>query len=217
MLTIAFSSSTALVAVAVAENGDILARSEAHTDRRHAEEITPMLQSVLAGAGVGLAELDRVVVDIGPGRYTGMRVGIATATTLAHVLGIPVSTITSLELLRRAAIDRGIEPPIVPVVDARRNEVFAAIGDRLLVVRHADLIEQLPADCTLVGDGADRYRDDFTVQAKVCSGVVPSIAAAAALPSSWPTLDPVTVEPLYVREPDAAINIRVRPGGKPAP
>lgn len=216
MLTIALSSSTALVAVAIAENGVILARSEAQTDRRHAEEITPMLQSVSAEAGVGLSELDRVVVDIGPGRYTGMRVGIATATTLAHALDIPVGTVTSLELLRRAATERGIEPPIVPVVDARRNEVFAAIGDRLLVVRPSELIEGLPADSTLVGDGADRYRDEFTSAAKVCPGVVPSIAAAAVLPSSWPTLDPVAVEPLYLREPDAAINIRIRPGGSPA-
>lgn len=213
MLTVAMSSSTGLVAVAVADRGTVLAQRESHTERRHAEEITPMLRVVLGDAGVAVGDLDRVVVDIGPGRYTGMRVGIATATTLAHALGIPVATVTSLELLRRAAANAGLESPAVPVVDARRDQVFAQIDDRALVCSPAELAAHVPPGATLVGDGADRYRDELAAVARVHPGIVPSVAAAALLAADWPTVDPIEVEPLYLREPDAAINIRTRPVG----
>lgn len=214
MITLALSSSTALVGVALAHDGDVLAERSLLTDRRHAEEITPMVQAVLAAADTQLTAVNRIVVDVGPGRYTGMRVGIATAKTLAYALGVPVATVTSLELIGADAPAH--DGPRFAVVDARRNQVFAAeVGNATtpLVVSPAELIEQLPRNSLLVGDGADRYADEFSAVASVHRGVVPSVAAAATLDLAVRGGPAALAAPLYLREPDAAINIKIRPGG----
>jgi tRNA threonylcarbamoyladenosine biosynthesis protein TsaB len=203
-----------LVGVAVADDGHLLAERSVLTDRRHAEEITPMLQSVLAEAEVSLSDVDRIVVDIGPGRYTGMRVGIATAKSLAFALDIPVVPVSSLQLLAAAAPSH--DGPLFAVIDARRNQVFAADmsanGDPL-VVSPAELASLLPADALCVGDGADRYREEFESVASVHPGVVPSVAAAALIGPDTVALPASAIQPMYLRDPDAAINIKTRPGG----
>ncbi len=212
VITLGLSSSTALVGIAVAADGQVLAQQSTMTDRRHAEEITPMLQSVLAAAGTNLHDVDRIAVDIGPGRYTGMRVGIATAKTLAFALDVPVVAVTSLQLL--AAASPPHDGPVFAVVDARRNQVFAANvseDGHPLVVTPAELAEILPSNALCVGDGADRYCEEFERVASVHRGVVPSVAAAALLDPTTPASS--SIEPLYLREPDAAINIKTRPGG----
>ena len=214
MITLGLSSSTALVGVAIARDDDVLAEKSILTDRRHAEEITPMLQSVLVDAAVDLSEIERIVVDVGPGRYTGMRVGIASAKTLAFALGVPVAPITSLELIGAAAPAH--DGPRFAVVDARRNQVFAIeLGSTgsPLVVSPTELIEQLPPNSLLVGDGADRYQAEFESVASVSVGVVPSVAAAALLDRMIVGGPAAEISPLYLREPDAAINIKTRPGG----
>jgi tRNA threonylcarbamoyladenosine biosynthesis protein TsaB len=214
VITLGLSSSTALVGVAVAADGRMLAEQSTMTDRRHAEEITPMLQAVLAAAETDLCDIDRIVVDVGPGRYTGMRVGIATAKTLAFALDVEVVPITSLELLAAAAPPH--DGPVYAVVDARRNQVFAANmsdGSDPLVVSPAELAALLPADALCVGDGADRYSDELERVASVHRGVVPSVAAAALLDPSATAVAGSAIEPLYLREPDAAINIKTRPEG----
>ena len=95
-LILAITSSTALVGVAIVRGEIVLAASEVITDRRHAEELTPMIQQALISAGVRLADVDRFAVDVGPGRFTGMRVGLATARTLALATGKPMVGVTSL-------------------------------------------------------------------------------------------------------------------------
>ncbi|NNE94643.1 MAG: tRNA (adenosine(37)-N6)-threonylcarbamoyltransferase complex dimerization subunit type 1 TsaB [Acidimicrobiales bacterium] len=214
MITLALTSSTALVGVAVGTDGTVLAKCSSLTDRRHAEEMTPMVQAVLDEAGRTLADVDRIVVDVGPGRYTGMRVGITTAKTLAFALSVPVVSITSFELLALAAPDhRG---PVFAVVDARRNQVFAAnttTGGPPLVMSPDELVRVLPAETLCVGDGADRYRDEFAAVAEVAPGIVPNVAAAALLTPDRSGEPGTEIQPLYLREPDAAINIKTRPGG----
>ncbi|MFW2383028.1 MAG: tRNA (adenosine(37)-N6)-threonylcarbamoyltransferase complex dimerization subunit type 1 TsaB [Acidimicrobiales bacterium] len=215
MITLGLSSSTALVGVAVAADGALLAEQSTMTDRRHAEEITPMLQSVLATAEVALTDVGRIVVDVGPGRYTGMRVGIATAKTLAFALDVAAVPVTSFQLLAAAAPPH--QGPVFAVVDARRNQVFAANvsdGGTPLVVTPAELASLLPSDALCVGDGADRYREDFDAAASVHVGVVPSVAAAALLDPDLKGRSGSAIEPMYLREPDAAINIKTRPGSQ---
>lgn len=214
MITLALSSSTALVGVAVAQDGHVLAEKSLLTDRRHAEEITPMIQNVLSEGAVIMKQIDRIVVDVGPGRYTGMRVGIATAKTLAFALDVPVAAVTSLDLIGAAAPEH--HGPRFAVVDARRNQVFASeVGstDSPLVVSPAELVAQLPPNSLLVGDGADRYEQEFSAAATVHTGVVPSVGAAATLDPSVVGSSAAAIAPLYLREPDASINIKTRPGG----
>jgi tRNA threonylcarbamoyladenosine biosynthesis protein TsaB len=214
VISLALSSSTALVGVAVAKDGHLLAERSVLTDRRHAEEITPMLQSVLAQAEVSLSDVDRIVVDIGPGRYTGMRVGIATAKSLSFALGVPVVPVSSFQLLAAAAPSH--DGPLFAVIDARRNQVFAAnmsADGAPLVVSPSEFASLLPADALCVGDGADRYAEEFDEVASVHRDVVPSVAAAALLAPDTESFPASAIEPMYLRDPDAAINIKTRPGG----
>ncbi len=214
VISLAISSSTALVGIALAKDGHVLAERSVMTDRRHAEEITPMLQSVLAEAEISLSGVDRIVVDIGPGRYTGMRVGIATAKSLAFALDVPVVPVSSLQLLAAAAPSH--DGPLFAVIDARRNQVFTAdmsAEGEPLVVSPAELVSLLSADALCVGDGADRYIDEFEAVASVHRGVVPSVAAAALIGPDTASLPASAIEPMYLRDPDAAINIKTRPGG----
>ncbi len=224
MITLALTSSTALVGVAIAtvDDGGLLAERSILTDRRHAEEITPMLAAVVAEAGLSIVDIERIVVDVGPGRYTGMRVGIATAKALAFALGVPVVSITSLDLIARAArkLDAH-DGPIFAVVDARRDQVFAQKADEAglvgepLVLSPNELADRLPPNSLLVGDGADRYAPQFETVATVRRDVGPSIVSAALLPVGYPSGPGRLVAPVYLREPDAAINIKTRHSGSP--
>lgn len=95
------------------------------SERSHGEMLAPMIQAVLAEAEMSIADIDLIAVDCGPGRYTGLRVGIATAAALAYARSLPVAAVSSTELLAFGA--RKFNGYIVPVVDARRGEVFYAI------------------------------------------------------------------------------------------
>jgi len=97
--------------------------------RAHAERLIPAIEEVCALEGCTVADVDAIAVDIGPGLFTGLRVGVATAKALAQALGIGVLGVASLDILAAAAAERagsGGGGPVVSVVDARRGEVFAA-------------------------------------------------------------------------------------------
>jgi tRNA threonylcarbamoyladenosine biosynthesis protein TsaB len=97
--------------------------------RAHAELLAPAVEEVCALVGSTVHDIDRIAVDVGPGLFTGLRVGVATAKALAQALGIGVLGVSSLDILAAAARERsGVQAagPVVAVVDARRGEVFAA-------------------------------------------------------------------------------------------
>jgi tRNA threonylcarbamoyladenosine biosynthesis protein TsaB len=116
--------------VALADEDGTIAQSTLSRGRRHAETIAPAIEYCCATAGLALSQVDAVVVDVGPGLFTGLRVGVGTAKALAYALGRPVVAATSLEVLARAvsqSIPTGEHPVrIVPVLDARRGEVVSA-------------------------------------------------------------------------------------------
>jgi tRNA threonylcarbamoyladenosine biosynthesis protein TsaB len=211
MLILGLTSSTAAVGVALARDGELLSVRQRRTDRRHAEELTPMLTEVLAECAVSVRELDRIAVDVGPGRFTGMRVGLATARALAFAVDCPVVGVTSLELLAASMSKR----PIVAIIDARRKEVFQQVfledgsgGAVPRVGSPADLIGDVPEGATLVGDGADRYHDLYGSAVQV--GVDPSAAVLVRLAADRPAMPGHRIEPMYLREPDVQINIKTR-------
>lgn len=154
--------------------------------RRHAEALAPAVQQVCRDAGVPLAAVDVVAVDVGPGLFTGLRVGVATAKALGQGLGIGVVGVVSLDILAAAAVTRRpARSPcqVVAVVDARRSEVFAAryrfdgcepsawdpargqaspaarFAPQALVDELAGVVEDGPL--VLVGNGVARYQDLF--------------------------------------------------------
>lgn len=117
------------VSVALVRGGEVLARAAGADPRRHAETLAPAVERVLAGDGLRPADLDAIAVGTGPAPFTGLRVGLVTARTLARVLDRPVIGVCSLDALARQAFDAlAATAPreVLAVADARRREVYVA-------------------------------------------------------------------------------------------
>lgn len=220
-MLLGIETAAGLVGVALADADGPLAGVWLRGDRRHAETLAPAIDHVLTQAGVSLGDVDAIAVDVGPGLFTGLRVGVATAQGLAAGLGVGVVEVTSVDVLAREAYDSGWEGPVGAVVDARRTEVFAARYERACAqteapARHtpATLAAQLAAvpGILLVGTGAHRYVEQFTgVGLRVGAIREPSpralvSIAAGRLAAGAAPVPPAAVRPLYLREADARIN-----------
>ncbi len=125
MIVLAIDTATELVSVAVADGREVLATSESRSARRHAEDLTPMVQFVVQRAALTLADIEAVAVNVGPGLFTGMRVGIAAAQAFAQVLGVRLVGVDGLSALVSAVPAASLADCeiVVPTIDARRNEV----------------------------------------------------------------------------------------------
>lgn len=175
MIVLGVDAATEMVSVAVVDGTDVLGASEARSERRHAEDLTPMIEFVVARSGLQLRDIDAVAVDVGPGLFTGMRVGIATAQALAHVLSLPLVSVDGLEALAVATSASTDHELVVPTIDARRKEVAWAIHrvkDDGATVRVAhptvgsldDFVLALrdrAQSCLLVGEYALSHRDEI--------------------------------------------------------
>ena len=231
MLIAGIDTATAQVSVAVGGHEGVLASTQSVRGRQHAEILTPSIEFVCRQARIELSEISVVAVDLGPGLFTGLRVGVAAAKAMAHALGVPMIGVRSLDLL--AFPVRFTSRLIVATIDARRGELFYAFyrqvpGGVQRISEHfvgspEDLASELMAaseECLLVGDGAIRYREVFE-GLKKCEIVeegfaYPSasslvlLAHAKALREDW--VKPWDLQPLYLRKPDAEINWSTRPG-----
>ncbi len=215
-LCLAVTSSTSVVGVAVGRAGAPATEAVAHevaTDRRHAEELIPLVARTLADAGLTLDRIECFAVDVGPGRFTGLRVGLATVRTLALVAARPVVALSSLEILAAAEAGR----PVLAVVDARRGEVFQQrFGpdgpEGPPVVGRPDDVAPGPGSsqppAAAVGDGADRYPEWYG--AGLRPGREPSAAVMVTLAGHRPAVPGHLVAPVYLRDPDVHINVTTR-------
>jgi len=193
VLTLAIDTATPTLVVGVADDDRVLAEVGAPSGTRHAELLTPTVTAVLEQAGVALRDVGRLVVGLGPGPYTGLRVGIVTAAALGDVVGVPVHGVCSLD-----AVGEGAR---VVVTDARRKEVYwRAYDGRPLgepgVARPEEL--DLP-DLPVVGDARFAERLGRAVAAVEVS--------TAGLLRAVPAGDPAPLTPLYLRRPDAVPNV----------
>lgn len=229
MLILGIETATQQVSVAVGGHEGVLGLFEVARGRHHAELLTPAIEFVCRQADIELDELGLVAVDIGPGLFTGMRVGIATAKAMAHALRIPMIGISSLDLL--AFPFRHADRVLATVVDARRGQLFYALYrpapggvQRISEPRVGD-VEDLVADVMArdddvicVGDGALRYREEILagVRCEIAeqwlahpsAAPLVQLAHARALREEW--VNPWELTPLYLRAPDAQINWSVR-------
>ena len=191
-LVLAIDTSTD-VRVGLAADGAVLASSAVTDSRAHAERLMPLVRTTLADAGRSLADVTQLVVGVGPGPFTGLRVGVVTAHTLGFVLGVPVRGVCSLDAA--AAGFDGAEGEFLAVSDARRKEVYwaryAADGTRLTgpFVTPAAELPALP----VTGPGA----------ALAGGTSVPLDGGLLAL--AGPNLPDVGLSPLYLRRPDAEV------------
>lgn len=169
MYLLALDTATPTVSVAVARDGVALATMRLRGDRRHAEQLTPAIARCLDECGITARDLHGVAVGVGPGLFTGLRVGIAAAKTIAFAQRIPVVGIGSLDLVAWPL--RFTSRAIAAVVDARRHEVFWAWYETVpggvhrvsepCVTRAEELLAEMVArdrEVLLAGDGARAYR-----------------------------------------------------------
>ena len=228
MLILGIETATEQISVALGGHEGVIACFEVARGRRHAEILTPAIDFVCTHADIGLDEIGLVAVDVGPGLFTGMRVGLAAAKALALALRLPMIGISSLDLL--AFPHRRSDRVIVPVVDARKGEVFYAMyrqvpgGQQQVVAPTVGPVDELVGDLLArsqdvlcIGDGAHRYRsailDGF--HCEIADDLHPSaaplvqLAHAKALREEW--VKPWDLQPLYLRKPDAEINWSTRP------
>lgn len=170
MKLLAIETATRLAGCALWDDDGPIAANLLVAGQRHVEVLVPAIDELCRQAGISVADLDAVAVDIGPGLFTGLRVGLATATTIATARSIPAVGVTSLEAL--AHPHRRRRGPLAAVVDARRGEVYWALfeadGRRLDEVRAPAVASPQDAAHELanlgvlaVGDGAVRYREIF--------------------------------------------------------
>jgi tRNA threonylcarbamoyladenosine biosynthesis protein TsaB len=176
----------------------------------HAERLLALIDEVMAGAG--WEDVERIAVGVGPGGFTGLRIGIATARALCQARGLPAVPVSTLEAL--AVNARGDRDVVLAVVDARRKEVFAAAweGDRRIfgpdAMRPDDLAARVRGLRPLaVGDGALRYRAALEAAGAVIpSALGPHRVDGAAIARLGAAGTPVAVADLlpdYIRDPDA--------------
>jgi tRNA threonylcarbamoyladenosine biosynthesis protein TsaB len=211
---LAFDTATPATAVAVwAPHGPAVERRDdpGPGERpRHAERLLALAEDALAGADATWADVDRLAVGIGPGGFTGLRLGVATARALAQGRGLPVVGVSSLEALAEP-VDA---PAVAAVIDARRGEVFAAAWqDGAVLLEPAALApealaERLQAGTVAVGDGAVRFREQLeragvAVPADGSPAHRLSALAVARLAQGREPADRDALLPDYRREPDA--------------
>jgi tRNA threonylcarbamoyladenosine biosynthesis protein TsaB len=228
---VAIETATETVGVAVCTADGVVAEMALTGRRRHVETLTPALEQLLGHVGLTPRDLSAVAVDVGPGLFTGLRVGVSAAKGLAQSLDIGVIAASSLDILAAGAARVGHRGLVLSCIDARRGEVFAAVhhieSRRTTTERMApglfapaalaEAMDRLLRSAPVlgVGDGATRY-------AKVL-GAVPGVVirspalsfpppaallhvALSRLDAGEPPADAACIVPLYMREADAKSN-----------
>jgi tRNA threonylcarbamoyladenosine biosynthesis protein TsaB len=192
MLILAFDTATEVATSALVSDGEVVGERVSR-----AVTLLEDVDALLRQAGARTGDIEGLAVGIGPGSFTGVRVGLATARGIALALGIPVAGVSTLAALAAGA------PGAVPVVDARRKEIFI-LEDEPRVLAPADV--DVRPGTTYVGSGAVRYRAVFEgaggeVPPDDDERHLPRARFHAALAQDFGSAE--QVEPLYLRVPDA--------------
>jgi tRNA threonylcarbamoyladenosine biosynthesis protein TsaB len=165
-------------------------------DGHAAQRALVLVDEVLERAGRAPGDISQIVAGCGPGSFTGLRIGIATARGLALGLGVPCSGASTLEALAAGA------PGALALIDARRGELFALAGGAAVVVQPAEVVAQVAPGTLCVGDGAVRYR----ALLEAAGGLVPPDGDARHAPGAAALAELAGAgapEPVYVRRSDA--------------
>lgn len=202
MLLLGFDTATPAVTVALADDSGVVAESTAMDPRRHGELLAPAIADVLAAAGAERRDVTELAVGVGPGPFTGLRVGLVTARVLGVALAVPVRGVCTLDVL---ALQSGLAGEYRVATDARRREVYWAsyAGPPGSPQRrdgpHVDRPADVAWDGPVAGAGAGLWPAAFP------DARDPHLPSAAGLCryvlAGLPTLEP---RPLYLRRPDAA-------------
>jgi tRNA threonylcarbamoyl adenosine modification protein YeaZ len=245
VLLLAFDTATPAVTVALHDGTSVIAQYTEVDARRHGELLAPGIVRVLAEAGRGRGELTDVAVGVGPGPFTGLRVGLVTALALGDALGIPVHGICTLDILAAAAAERvggggdgdgDGNGQFAVAIDARRKEVYWAryqnrpsggpvrLGDAAVDWPH--VVAGQVAGMPVAGEGPVKYPLEFPdpIDPRLPSAAVLAGLAVARLAARGPSGGDVDHPggeilppyPLYLRRPDAVEPAAQKPVSSPA-
>lgn len=218
MLILALESSAKAASAALCRDGALLAQTVQNNGLTHSRTLLPMVDGLLRGADLRLDQLDAVAVACGPGSFTGVRIGVTAVKALSHALGIPCVAVDALE-----ATAAGLEAQdeiVCPIQDARVQQVYGAAfcnGKRLLddcvlkLPEYLDKISPLGERFLFTGDGVAVYRqqiadclgDRVRFAAAPCAYLRPAAVAALAARDADKAVDYLTLQPLYLRAPQA--------------
>lgn len=226
MIILSVDSATPVAAVAVCQDGVILAEEMLNVGNTHSVQLMPMIADVLAKSGIKIKEVDAVAVSQGPGSFTGLRIGMATAKGLAQGAGIKLITVPTLDSLAENLW--GLSGLVCPILNAKKNEVYSAVyrfngekAERLseyLAIAPADLIKELGKNSEniyFLGDGVPVYREmlaeklgeraRFVKADKMLNSgsALAILGYEKALKGEFAEL--YTAEPIYIRKCEAQI------------
>ena len=198
MLTLAFDTATAVATSALVDDDEVLGERVSR-----AQTLLEDVDALLRQAGAHPSDLDRVVVGLGPGSFTGVRIGLAVARGLALSLDLPGAGVSTLAALAAGA------PDALPVIDAKRREVFTLLDGEPRALTPGEL--PLGEGSLCIGDGATRYRQLLEERGAVVppdhdDRHLPRARFHSALAGETGSVD--ELEPLYLRVPDADRNLR---------
>jgi tRNA threonylcarbamoyladenosine biosynthesis protein TsaB len=199
VLLLALDTSTPAVTVALHDGEQVLAESTVVDARRHTELVGPAIVEVLKATGIDRKQLSAIAVGVGPGPFTGLRIGLVTARMLGHVLEIPVDGVCSLDVV---AYGVSVAGPFLVATDARRREVYWATydetGDRTSGPEVA-LPSVVATDLPTAGAGGRLYPDKFP------NPIQPQFPSATHLADAVAngTAQLLPPQPIYLRRPDA--------------
>lgn len=179
-------TATPTCAVAISKNGATISAVQGEEANMHASHLTLFIEQVLQKAGITMADLGAIAVSMGPGSYTGLRIGVSTAKGLCYALDIPLLALNTLDamaagFLTQNGVDSGTV--VVPMIDARRMEVYMAIYDDQGVLKtptSAQIIDETSfvemGQVVLFGTGADKFEGLFQA--------VPSVTVSTGFQNS---------------------------------
>lgn len=223
MIVLGIETATPVAGVAVVDGNNIMAERMVNNQRTHSVNLLPMIKAVIEEAGIYPGQLNAIAVSSGPGSFTGLRIGMSTAKTLAQVWGLPVVGISTLDSLAYPLA--GMKNLVCPIMNARKNELYTAIYDSAEGVFEkiygpaavtpeelAGIIRDWNRGVTFLGDGVPIYREILTkllndVEFAPAAVSFPRGAGVAELgvieASKGGGMDPLKLVPRYIRLSEA--------------
>ena len=231
MTLLAIDTATRSCSVGLLEGGRLLAEESRGDGQTHSRHLMTMIDSVLQGCGLAVSDLSALAVTVGPGSFTGLRIGLATAKGIAAAAGVPMAGVGTLEALCLQA--DGEASLICALIDARKEEVYGAFfragpggtptpAGRIFVCTPERALDEIDEPCMFIGDGALLYREQIRSRLGRLAWLAPDpdhrIRAATVgrigrrMLDSGGGLDPGLVLPVYIRKADAERKLGKRDG-----
>lgn len=225
MRILGIDTSTMAASVAVIEDNQLVCEYTINTKKTHSQKLMPMIENMLKESDLNINDIDLIGICVGPGSFTGLRIGMATAKAIAHVNNIPIVGVTSLEML--AANMNLCDKKICSILDAQRNQVYTAkfeyIGNRLVQINDTDVLEidklinEISAsedDYILIGEAVYKYEEklkdienisipspshNVTKASSLCSIALEKYNQGENIESCY------TINPMYIRKSQAEV------------